>query len=105
MVHHLQHSNISELLGVDHNTFPGSVCLVSAWMQYGNIHNFIEKHGFALSEVHRFVSEQLLPTYLSFNVSQFMEISSGLCYLHEQNVVHGDLRGVSLSCHLHVYWY
>ncbi|EKM55073.1 uncharacterized protein PHACADRAFT_255418 [Phanerochaete carnosa HHB-10118-sp] len=76
LLHSLSHPNICELVGVDRELFGGHFCLVTDWMPYGNIMDFIEAYLFVLDEIKRFV----------------VEIASALAYLHSKNVVHGDLH-------------
>ncbi|EKM54978.1 uncharacterized protein PHACADRAFT_208517 [Phanerochaete carnosa HHB-10118-sp] len=76
LLHSLSHPNICELIGVDRELFGGHFCLVTDWMPYGNVMDFIETYSFVLDEVKRFV----------------VEIVSALAYLHSKNVVHGDLH-------------
>ncbi|KIP01751.1 hypothetical protein PHLGIDRAFT_40751, partial [Phlebiopsis gigantea 11061_1 CR5-6] len=72
----LSHRNICKVIGVDSQTFPGTICLVTPWMQYGNLLHYINTNNFVETEIHRFLTE----------------IATGLAYLHGQNVVHGDLH-------------
>ncbi|KAJ7353548.1 kinase-like domain-containing protein, partial [Mycena albidolilacea] len=74
----LQHSFILPLIGIDRETFPSSLCMVSPWMENGTILKYLNDHGRA-------------------NIDQLLsEISKGLEYLHSQNLVHGDLRGANI---------
>ncbi|KAF7349828.1 Kinase-like protein [Mycena venus] len=71
----LRHSSILPFLGIDKATFPPSLCMVSPWMKYGTILNYLRDRG--RGDILR----------LTF------EIAKGLDYLHSMNIVHGDLRG------------
>ncbi|KAJ7712499.1 kinase-like domain-containing protein [Mycena metata] len=74
----LQHPHILPFLGIDRDTFPSSLCMVSPWMELGTVMNYLEAHGYA-------------------NVDRLLyEISQGLQYLHSNNIVHGDLRGLNI---------
>ncbi|KAJ7883964.1 kinase-like domain-containing protein, partial [Mycena leptocephala] len=75
---HLQHSFILPFIGIDRETFPSSLCMVSPWMENGTVLKYLNDHGRA-------------------NVDKLLsEIAQGLQYLHSRNVVHGDLRGANI---------
>ncbi|KAJ7809655.1 kinase-like domain-containing protein, partial [Mycena leptocephala] len=75
---HLQHSYILPLIGIDRETFPSSLCMVSPWMEHGTVLNYLNNNG-------------------RTNVDKLLsEIAQGLQYLHSQNIVHGDLRGANI---------
>ncbi|KAJ7927805.1 kinase-like domain-containing protein, partial [Mycena leptocephala] len=76
----LRHPHILPLLGIDRDSFPSSVSLVSPWMENGNILSYLEP-----SEQRHANVERLLD-----------EIAHGLQYLHFHNIVHGDLRGSNI---------
>ncbi|KAJ7938218.1 kinase-like domain-containing protein [Mycena leptocephala] len=74
----LHHPNILPFLGIDQNSFPSSLCMVSPWMEHGTVMNYIQDHGHT-------------------NVDKLLyEIAQGLQYLHSRNIVHGDLRGANI---------
>ncbi|KAJ7619439.1 kinase-like domain-containing protein [Roridomyces roridus] len=74
----LHHSNILTFIGIDRESFPGSLCLVSPWMEHGTVLKYLNDHGLE-------------------NVDKLLfEIAQGLEYLHSHNVVHGDLRGTNI---------
>ncbi|KAF7368902.1 Protein kinase domain-containing protein [Mycena venus] len=74
----LEHEYVLPFLGVDSETFPGFLCLVSPWMSQGALVN--SKGG---------PPEDSIPVLI-------YEIAVGLQYLHSQNIVHGDLRGANI---------
>ncbi|KAF8183738.1 kinase-like protein, partial [Mycena galopus ATCC 62051] len=74
----LHHPNILPFLGIDRNSFPSSLCMVSPWMEHGTVMNYLKTHGHA-------TVDKLL-----------YEIAQGLEYLHSHNIVHGDLRGANI---------
>ncbi|KAJ7718322.1 kinase-like domain-containing protein [Mycena metata] len=74
----LEHDNILPFLGVDSETFPGFLCMVSLWMDKGSL---ASKSGAP--------SEGAIPTLI-------YEIAVGIQYLHSQNIVHGDIRGTNI---------
>ncbi|KAJ7133061.1 kinase-like domain-containing protein [Mycena epipterygia] len=74
----LQHPHILTFIGIDRESFPFSLCIVSPWMEHGTILNYLKLHGRA-------------------NVDKLLfEIAQGLEYLHSRNIVHGDLRGANI---------
>ncbi|KAJ7819527.1 kinase-like domain-containing protein, partial [Mycena leptocephala] len=73
----LSHPNLLPFLGIYH--VEGRPCLVSPWMENGNVMQFLK--------IYRNFSEQ---QRLSF----ILDVALGLKYLHQNNVVHGDLKGV-----------
>ncbi|THU90607.1 kinase-like protein, partial [Dendrothele bispora CBS 962.96] len=74
----LRNTFIVPFLGIDAETFPSYMCLVSPWMRHGTILKHIAEHGKA------HLDERL------------HEVTQGLAYLHSQNVIHGDLRGANI---------
>ncbi|KAF7337113.1 hypothetical protein MVEN_02148900 [Mycena venus] len=74
----LQNPYVLSFIGIDAESFPTSLCMVSPWMQHGTILSHLAKNG---------------------NVSlerQLFEIAQGLAYLHSQSIIHGDLRGSNI---------
>ncbi|KAJ6457344.1 kinase-like domain-containing protein [Mycena sanguinolenta] len=74
----LCHPYILPFLGIEENSFPSRLCMVSPWMEHGTVLNYLKQHG------HRDVDRLLY------------EIAQGLQYLHSRNIVHGDLRGANI---------
>ncbi|KAF7316134.1 Kinase-like protein [Mycena indigotica] len=66
----LRHPHILQFLGLDNENFPTSFSMVSAWMDNGNILQYLKR--------------------------RLYEIAQGLQYLHSRQIVHGDLRGVDI---------
>ncbi|KAJ7875390.1 kinase-like domain-containing protein [Mycena olivaceomarginata] len=74
----LQHAHILPFLGIDRDTFPSSLCMVSPWMEHGTVMHYLKTYGYA-------------------NVDKLLsEIAQGLEYLHSRNIIHGDLRGANI---------
>ncbi|KAF8150309.1 kinase-like domain-containing protein [Mycena galopus ATCC 62051] len=74
----LHHPYILPFVGIDRDSFPSSLCMVSHWMDHGTVMNYLKTHGHA-------------------NVDKLLyEIAQGLEYLHSRNIVHGDLRGANI---------
>ncbi|KAJ7061023.1 kinase-like domain-containing protein, partial [Mycena amicta] len=74
----LRNPFILPFLGIDNESFPLSLCMVSPWMENGTVVRYLKDHG--RQDVDRFL----------------YEIAQGLEYLHSRNIVHGDLRGVNI---------
>ncbi|KAF8183881.1 kinase-like domain-containing protein [Mycena galopus ATCC 62051] len=74
----LQHPHILPCLGINGDSFPSSLCLVSPWMEHGTVMNYLKEHG------HENIDRLLY------------EIAQGLEYLHSGGIVHGDLRGTNI---------
>ncbi|KAJ7353458.1 kinase-like domain-containing protein, partial [Mycena albidolilacea] len=71
----LHHPHILPFLGIDRDSFPSALCMVSPWMEHGTVMDYLENHGYE-------------------NVDKLLyEVAQGLQYLHSRNIVHGDLRG------------
>ncbi|KAJ6480431.1 kinase-like domain-containing protein [Mycena sanguinolenta] len=78
----LRHPYIVPLIGIDTESFPSSLSLVSPWMKHGTVVKYLS--GFSDSARQKMV-ERLI-----------REIAQGLAFLHDQRVVHGDLRGSNI---------
>ncbi|KAJ7785471.1 kinase-like domain-containing protein, partial [Mycena olivaceomarginata] len=74
----LDHPNILPFLGVDDQMFAPSFCLISPWMDNGNVINFLEKN----------------PDFDRLKAA--IDAAEGMRYLHELDppMVHADIRGV-----------
>ncbi|KAE9391639.1 kinase-like protein, partial [Gymnopus androsaceus JB14] len=73
----LKHKNILSFLGVNTTLFFPSFCLISPWMDNGNIIRYLK-------------------LYPDHNINVVLsDISAGLHYLHSRSppIIHGDLRG------------
>ncbi|KAJ7233175.1 kinase-like domain-containing protein, partial [Mycena rebaudengoi] len=74
----LHHPHILPLIGIDRDTFSHSLCMVSPWMAYGTVLQYLNEHGRS-------------------NVDKLLfEVVQGLQYIHSCNIVHGDLRGANI---------
>ncbi|KAF8150405.1 kinase-like domain-containing protein [Mycena galopus ATCC 62051] len=74
----LNHPHVLPFLGIDGDSFPSPLGIVSPWMEHGTVINYLEKNG--RENVDRLLSE----------------IAQGLQYLHSSGIVHGDLRGTNI---------
>ncbi|KAF7333675.1 Kinase-like protein [Mycena sanguinolenta] len=74
----LHHPYILPFLGIDRDSFPTTLCMVSPWMKHGSVINYLKTHDHA-------------------NVDMLLyEIAQGLEYLHSHAIVHGDLKGANI---------
>ncbi|KAG8741492.1 hypothetical protein FRC10_002743 [Ceratobasidium sp. 414] len=66
----LKHQNVLELYGLA--LFQGCLAMVSPWMKYGSVSSVVKKWP---------------------GMDRYKLLTSAVEYLHEENVVHGDLKG------------
>ena len=89
----LSHPNVLNLIGVLDTLEDGKFSVVSEWMTNGNILEYVGdnagNHLKLVGHNHIFL-RHLLSTF------QLADAVEGLKYLHNANIVHGDLKGVSL---------
>ncbi|KAF8142446.1 kinase-like domain-containing protein, partial [Mycena galopus ATCC 62051] len=78
----LRHLYIVPLIGIDTENFPPSLCLVSPWMKNGTVNTYLK--GRDGDSRQRTVNRLI------------REIVQGLAFLHDEGVVHGDLRGANI---------
>ncbi|KAJ7473171.1 kinase-like domain-containing protein [Mycena galericulata] len=90
----LQHPFILPFLGIDRETFPSALCLVSPWMSNGTVLEYLGRSG----------KSGYPQNGLMVPPRVILEIVMGLEYLHSMNIVHGDLRGnnILISDDFHV---
>ncbi|KAJ8085079.1 hypothetical protein PM082_003861 [Marasmius tenuissimus] len=74
----LNHPNLLPFIGVNTTLFHPDFCLVSPWMANGDIIRFLE-----LNPRH----DRLV---------LILEISAGMAYLHECEIIHGDIKGANV---------
>ncbi|KAJ7586517.1 kinase-like protein [Mycena floridula] len=77
----LSHPNVLPFYGIyypDHREI-SRVCIVSPWMDHGNLLQFLKT-----------ASEQVNRSSL------ILDIAFGLQYLHEQSIIHGDLKALNV---------
>ncbi|KAF8682652.1 Protein tyrosine kinase [Rhizoctonia solani] len=70
-----KHPNVLELMGVTQHR--GHLAMVSPWMENGDLTRFLAQH----------------PYIDRYNLCA--QIADGVAYLHQENVVHGDIKGVN----------
>ncbi|KAG8922203.1 hypothetical protein FRC02_012073 [Tulasnella sp. 418] len=76
--HRLNHPNVARLLGVAIPTHEAP-SLISPWFENGNVTKYLESH----PEANR--------------IQILYDLSCGLAYLHSLDIVHGDIKPVSVS--------
>ncbi|KAJ7107163.1 kinase-like domain-containing protein, partial [Mycena crocata] len=76
----MNHPNILPFLGVDEQTFRPSFCLISPWMENGNLMSFLKK----------------APHFNRYKA--ITDTAQGMRYLHELDppIVHADIRGANI---------
>ncbi|KAK7032682.1 kinase-like protein [Favolaschia claudopus] len=79
----LRHPYIVPLIGIDTESFPSSLSMVSPWMKNGTVIKYLSRFSDSRARV-------------SAVDGLIREIAQGLAFLHDQNVVHGDLRGSNI---------
>ncbi|KAK0463553.1 kinase-like domain-containing protein [Desarmillaria tabescens] len=75
-----RHPNILPFLGVSEDLFAPSYCLISPWMDNGNIMSYLEAH----------------PDH--DRLTSLIQVAEGMKYLHNLDppVVHSDIRGANI---------
>jgi serine/threonine protein kinase len=101
----LKHPHILSFLGVDAKLYPKRMCLISPWMKNGTIMEFLEKRAHRNANVPQLVGPSLnfLKFYIFSMTPQLLEIAEGMEYLHYQDIIHGDLKGVCKAPNLFQY--
>ena len=64
------------------------------WMAYGTVVEYMHFCGWSEADATRLVRSHIPQTNAS-NPTKICEISSALAYLHQEDIVHGDLHEVS----------
>ncbi|CAL1693957.1 unnamed protein product [Somion occarium] len=81
----LHHDNIVPLLGIDERQFQNLPCIVLPWYEFGSLCTYWEHYSGEVT------------TKRSY--SWMCDVASGLAYLHEEGVIHGDVRGDNILIH------
>ncbi|KAF8063355.1 kinase-like domain-containing protein [Lyophyllum atratum] len=72
----LSHANLLPIYGL--YRYAMSLCLVSPWMEHGDVSNFLREHPDA--------NRALLVA----------DVAYGVAYLHSNDIIHGDLKGANI---------
>ena len=89
----LSHPNILNLIGVPDTLEDGRFSMISEWMTNGSIVEYVRsKAGNHL----KLVCFNRIFLCHSLSTLQLADAIEGLKYLHKVDIVHGDLKGVSL---------
>jgi serine/threonine protein kinase len=93
----LRHPNIVPFVGVPLTAhFIGDVVLVSEWMEEGTISGYLQRHPYK----HRAAFVRIYPALSLWPMlmhCQMRDILHGLMYMHNLDVIHGDLKAVRRS--------
>lgn len=90
----LSHPNVLNLIGVPDTLQDGRFSMVSDWMANGNIMAYVRANsGNHLKLVGYNPMTRCIKAYLHLKLADAIE---GLSYLHNADIVHGDLKGVGL---------
>ena len=91
----LNHPNVLPNLGAGPDI--AELCVVSPWMSEGHLLQYLRKYPGAdrvmIVRVH--VVFFHVTQHAEFNTHKMSGVAEGLSYLHFNDVVHGDLKGVS----------
>lgn len=91
---HLSHPNILPLLGVSVSMDPYCFRILTKWMPNGNVmHHAKSNPGVNRLQLVSSINVSQRRFLYSPNI-QLFEVASGVAYLHELGIVHGDLKGV-----------
>ena len=93
----LRHPNVLPLIGVTMSET--RFAMISDWMLNGNISDFVKAH----MDVDRygivgFHSKTRCPRLIdNLTTPQLVGVAKGLIYIHNEGMIHGDLKGVCLG--------
>ena len=89
----LSHPNVIGLIGVPDTLGDGRFSMVSEWMANGNIMEYVRDNA---SNHLKLVGRNHISLCYILSTLQLVDAVEGLKYLHNANIIHGDLKGVSL---------
>ncbi|KAJ7588216.1 kinase-like domain-containing protein [Mycena floridula] len=75
----LSHPNVLPLYGI-YYIIPSRLCMVSPWMENGNIVDFLKT----------------VPSGSVNRYALLSDVANGIEYLHNQSIIHGDLKGLNI---------
>ncbi|KAJ8085534.1 hypothetical protein PM082_004352 [Marasmius tenuissimus] len=76
----MKHPNLLPLLGIYQLEHTDELCMISPWMENGNLVEFMKA-----------TKREDIDHYVLVH-----DVASGLAYLHSEKIVHGDLKGVNV---------
>ena len=91
----LSHPNVLDLIGAPDTLDEGRFSMVSEWMVNGNITEYVCKNAGNHLKLVGYNRATICSRLLS--AFQIVGAVEGLKYLHEANIVHGNVMGVSVS--------
>ena len=87
----LRHPNIVPFIGVTASPLQ----IISGWMSNGTLIEFIEKNS-SVNRINLVSSPRQLCLVDNIILSKLLDVAKGLEYLHANNTVHGNLKGVCI---------
>ncbi|KAI6018012.1 kinase-like domain-containing protein [Pisolithus microcarpus] len=78
----VEHENIMPLLGITAK-FDQTASMMTEWMARGNAHNYVQ-------------DVVVDPRPLVCQLVQLLDVAWGLSYLHNSDIVHGDIKGLNV---------
>ena len=88
----VSHPHLLQLIAVDIDPLTGQCSMISEMMMNGNIKDYISKN--AANRLQLVQEPPSFTTDALIYFSQLSQVAMGLRYLHEHEIVHGDLKGV-----------
>ena len=89
----LNHPNVLPTLGAGLDI--AELCVVSPWMPDGDLLQYLNKYP-GVSRVSIVSAHDVHDSeYTELNTHKMLGVVDGLSYLHYNDVIHGDLKGVS----------
>lgn len=90
----ISHQHLLRLIAVDFDPLANQYSMISEMMLHGDIKKYISNNPATLDRICLVRGPLKRATGVKFASSQLHDAAMGLHYLHERDVVHGDLKGV-----------
>ena len=90
----LPHQHLLQLIAVDFDPLANQYSMISEMMFNGDIKKYISNNPATLNRLCLVRDRLRRATGVEFTSFQLHDAAMGLHYLHERDVVHGDLKGV-----------